>query len=257
MLVSNQEKPMEELLLRDKLPRHIAIIMDGNGRWARSRGLKRITGHEKGIETARKIVEFCRKTEIPVVTLYAFSVENWKRPKHEIQMLMSLLEHYLRTESDDLLKHNIRMVAIGAIDDLPPSVAAEIRKAVEKSEACDGMVLNLALSYGGRGEIIQAVREIVADLQAGRIKEADINETTFSNYLYTRGLPDPDLLIRTSGEMRLSNFLLWQMAYTEIYVTETLWPDFTPDEMIQILINYQNRERRFGQTSEQLLKMVR
>ncbi len=256
MFFSKQKNHMNELD-KEKLPRHVAIIMDGNGRWAQRRNLKRITGHEKGIETAREIVEFCRKVEIPVVTLYAFSVENWKRPRNEIQMLMSMLEHYLRAESDDLLKHGIRMMASGNIDALPNAVAAELRSAIEKSKDCDGMILNLALSYGGRDEIIQAVRRIAADLRENRLKEVDINETTFSNYLYTSGLPDPDLLIRTSGEMRLSNFLLWQMAYTEIYVTETLWPDFTPDEMIQILINYQNRERRFGQTSEQLLKMVK
>jgi undecaprenyl diphosphate synthase len=231
--------------------------MDGNGRWAQRRNLKRITGHERGIKVAREVVEFCRKVEIPVLTLYAFSVENWKRPHNEIQMLMNMLEHYLRAEADDLLQHNIRLVAIGNMDDLPDSVAAELRSAIEKSHECDGMILNLALSYGGRAEIIQAVRGIIGDLRSGQIKEDDLNETTFSQYLYTGGLPDPDLLIRTSGEMRLSNFLLWQMAYTEIYVTETLWPDFTPDEMTQILINYQNRERRFGQTSEQLLKMAK
>jgi undecaprenyl diphosphate synthase len=244
-------------LRKETLPRHVAIIMDGNGRWAQRRNLKRIAGHERGINVAREVVEFCRKVEIPVLTLYAFSVENWKRPHNEIQMLMAMLEHYLRAEADDLLKHNIRLVAIGNMGDLPSSVAGELRNAIEKSQECDGMILNLALSYGGRAEIIRAVREIVADLRSGRIKEDDLNETTFSHYLYTGGLPDPDLLIRTSGEMRLSNFLLWQMAYTEIYVTETLWPDFTPDEMTQILVNYQNRERRFGQTSEQLLKMAK
>ncbi|HOC37722.1 MAG TPA: isoprenyl transferase [Thermodesulfobacteriota bacterium] len=247
---------MEELR-KDKLPQHIAIIMDGNGRWASRRNLKRILGHERGIATARKIVEFCRTVGIPVVTLYAFSVENWKRPKSEIQTLLNLLEHYLRTESDDLLKHNIRLVVIGNMSDLPPSVAHELNDAIEKSRACDGMILNLALSYGGRGEIVQAVRSIVADVSEGRLRLENVNETTFSQYLYTRGLPDPDLLIRTSGEMRLSNFLLWQMAYTEIYVTDTLWPDFSPEEMTRILLNYQTRERRFGQTSEQLLQIVK
>lgn len=244
-------------LKKEKLPQHIAIIMDGNGRWARRRNLKRILGHEKGIEAARTIVEFCRKVEIPVVTLYAFSIENWKRPRNEIQMLMSLLEHYLHTESDALLKHNIRLVSIGNMDDLPSSVALELHSAMERSKHCDGMILNLALSYGGRGEIIQAVRRIIADVRQGRLSEESIDEATFSQYLYTQGLPDPDLLIRTSGEMRLSNFLLWQVAYTEIYVTETLWPDFTPEELVTILINYQNRERRFGQTSEQLIHVVK
>ena len=256
MLVSNEEKHMDGLN-KEKLPRHVAIIMDGNGRWAQKRNLERITGHEKGIETAREIVEFCRKVEIPVVTLYAFSVENWKRPQNEIRMLMSMLEHYLRAEADDLLKHGIRMMSSGNMDDLPDSTAAELRSAIEKSKDCDGMVLNLALSYGGRDEIIQAVHKIIRDVREGKLEEKALDEATFSNYLYTSGLPDPDLLIRTSGEMRLSNFLLWQMAYTEIYVTETLWPDFSSNEMIEILINYQNRERRFGQTSEQILKMVK
>ena len=172
-------------------------------------------------------------------------------------MLMSMLEHYLRAEADDLLNHGIRMMSSGNMDDLPDSTAAELRNAIERSKDCDGMILNLALSYGGRDEIIQAVRKIVRDVQQGRLEESAINELKFSDYLYTSGLPDPDLLIRTSGEMRLSNFLLWQMAYTEIYVTKTLWPDFSSDEMIEILINYQNRERRFGQTSDQILKMVK
>jgi len=244
-------------LVKEKLPRHVAIIMDGNGRWAKQKNLKRITGHERGIETARKMVEFCRSVKIPVLTLYAFSMENWKRPQHEIEMLMSMLEHYLRSESDDLLEHNIRLEAIGNVNILPAGVAGELRTAMQKSRGCDGMVLNLALSYGGRDEILYAVRGVIADIRKGLIAEEDLDEKTFSQYLYTRGLPDPDLLIRTSGEMRVSNFLLWQLAYTEIYVTETLWPDFTPEEMTQILINYQNRERRFGQTSEQLLKMVK
>jgi len=243
-------------LIREKLPHHIAIIMDGNGRWAKKRNLERIIGHQNGIESAKEIVRFCREVGIKILTLYAFSIENWRRPKKEIQALMNLLKIYLQRESDELLKNNIRLMVIGNIKDLPVPVVKVLKEVMDKSKSCDGMILNLALSYGGRGEIIQAIRRIIEEVRQSTLTEEDITEDTFSNYLFTRGLPDPDLLIRTSGEMRLSNFLLWQMAYTEIYVTEILWPDFKREDMVRALVDYQNRERRFGLTSEQLIKMV-
>ncbi|MCX8012343.1 MAG: isoprenyl transferase [Desulfobacterota bacterium] len=242
---------MLEQLDKGKLPRHIAIIMDGNGRWAKKRNLERIVGHKKGIESAREIVKFCHEIGIRVLTLYVFSIENWKRPKKEVEALMNLLRRYIQKESKELLKNNIRLQAIGNIEDMPPSVTQVLNQAIEKTKNCTGMIVNLALSYGGRDEIIRAIQHIVKDIKEGNLTE-EITEEVFSRYLSTRDLPDPDLLIRTSGEMRLSNFLLWQMAYTEIYVTEILWPDFKREDMIRALINYQSRERRFGLTSEQL-----
>ena len=244
-------------LIKEKLPHHIAIIMDGNGRWAKKRNLERIIGHQKGIESAREIAQLCREVGIRILTLYAFSVENWSRPKKEIEALMDLLKKYLKIELEELLKNDIRLMAIGNIQELPSPVASVLKEVIKKTKGCNGMILNLALSYGGRNEIIQAVRRIVKEVKQGRLKEAEITEPTFSKYLFTKGLPDPDLLIRTSGEMRLSNFLLWQMAYTEIYVSEILWPDFKREDMIRALINYQNRERRFGLTSEQLIGAIK
>ena len=243
---------MIDNLDKEKLPQHIAIIMDGNGRWAKKRNLERIVGHQKGLESAREIVKFCKEAEIKALTLYAFSIENWRRPKKEVQALMNFLKKYILKESKELLKNNIRLNAIGNIEDMPPSVVRILNEAVEKTKRCNGMIVNLALSYGGRDEIIQAIKKIVKEVKQGRLKEDDITEEIFSNYLFTKDLPDPDLLIRTSGEMRLSNFLLWQMAYTEIYVTEILWPDFKREDMIRALTNYQSRERRFGRISEQL-----
>ena len=239
-------------LIKKKLPRHIAIIMDGNGRWAQKSNLERIVGHQKGIESVREIVRFCREVDIKVLTLYAFSKENWKRPKKEIRALMTLLKKYLRIESDELLKNSIRLTTIGNSGDLPPAVSGVLHEVMEETKDCNGMILNLALSYGGRDEILQAIRRIVQDVKREALPESGITESVFSQYLFTRELPDPDLLIRTSGEMRLSNFLLWQMAYTEIYVSGILWPDFKREDMLRALIDYQNRERRFGLTSEQL-----
>jgi len=239
-------------LIKEKLPQHIAIIMDGNGRWAKKRNLERIVGHHKAIESVREIVRFCREVGIKVLTLYAFSVENWKRPRTEIRALMNLLKKYLRIESDELRKNNIRLTTIGNSRDLPAAVSGVLQEVMEETKDCNGMILNLALSYGGRDEILQAIRGIVQDVKREALQESGITESVFSQYLFTHGLPDPDLLIRTSGEMRLSNFLLWQMAYTEIYVSEILWPDFKREDMLRALIDYQNRERRFGLTSEQL-----
>jgi undecaprenyl diphosphate synthase len=239
-------------LIKDKLPQHIAIIMDGNGRWAENRSLNRIAGHRKGIEVAKEIIRGCREIGIRVLTLYAFSTENWKRPRREIRALMTLLRNFLRAEGKELIKNNIRLNAIGTIDELPKEVAEFLRDLMKKTEKNDGMVLNAALSYSGRSEIIMAIKKITKDILEGKIAPHQINEEVFSHYLFTSGLPDPDLLIRTSGELRISNFLLWQMAYTELYVTNVLWPDFTRKHLIDAIRDYQKRERRFGLTPHQL-----
>jgi len=242
---------MEEIDQK-KIPRHIAIIMDGNGRWAKKKALNRIKGHLKGVDSVREVITACRELGIKILTLYAFSVENWKRPKEEVVALMGLLKEYLIKERTEMVKNNIRLCAIGRIEDLPPVVQATLRETIQKTEHCDGMVLNLALSYGGRSEILHAVQEILREVQQGKIRPEEINFQRFSQALWTRGIPDPDLLIRTSGEFRISNFLLWQIAYTELYVTETLWPDFDRNELIRAIADYQVRERRFGMTSEQV-----
>jgi undecaprenyl diphosphate synthase len=237
---------------KEKLPRHIAIIMDGNGRWARNKSLSRISGHIKGVDAVREIVTACRELGIKVLTLYAFSIENWRRPEDEVIALMELLKEYLIKEAEEMVQNNIRLNAIGRIEDLSLDVQNTLQEAMEKTERCDGMILNLALSYGGRSEILHAVHGILSDFQRGKIKPEEITMQRFSQYLWTRGIPDPDLLIRTSGEFRISNFLLWQIAYTELYVTETLWPDFDREELLKAIADYQSRERRFGLTSEQL-----
>ncbi|MFQ6079380.1 MAG: isoprenyl transferase [Thermodesulfobacteriota bacterium] len=241
-----------EGLVKEKLPRHLAIIMDGNGRWARQKSLTRIEGHIKGIEAVRTVATTCRELGIDFLTLYAFSIENWRRPENEVSALMDLLQEFLKGELDEMLENNIRLRAIGDIDSLPRDAHETLVDTVRKTAHCDGMVLTLALSYGGRDEIIRAFRSLVADIRNKKILPEQISEEILSNYLSTRDIPDPDLLIRTSGEYRISNFLLWQMAYTEIYVTETLWPDFGKEDLIKALLNYQSRERRFGLTSEQL-----
>ena len=243
---------MMEEIDQEKLPGHIAIIMDGNGRWAKKKNLHRISGHIKGIDAVREIVTACRELGIKVLTLYAFSIENWKRPREEVTALMGLLKEYLIKEGKEMVKNNIRLSAIGRTEDLPLDVQNTLKETIKKTEACSGMVLNLALSYGGRSEILHAVQSIIADSQKGKIKPEEINPQCFSQYLWTHGIPDPDLLIRTSGEFRISNFLLWQIAYTELYVTETLWPDFDRKELIKAIADYQSRERRFGLISEQL-----
>ncbi|HUT85010.1 MAG TPA: isoprenyl transferase [Thermodesulfobacteriota bacterium] len=241
-----------EKLLKDKLPKHIAIIMDGNGRWAKKRSFDRIRGHQEGIESARAVVKCCRELGIQVLTLYAFSLENWSRPAIEIKALMELLKRYLKSELSELIKNNIRLNVIGDTHILPEDVWKMVSEAVQKTAANKGMILNIALSYSGRNEIVQAVRKISRDLQDGKITSDQISEDTFEQYLFTAGLPDPDLLIRTSGEYRISNFLLWQIAYTELYVTDVLWPDFRKDNLILALLDFQKRERRFGLTHEQI-----
>jgi undecaprenyl diphosphate synthase len=237
---------------REKLPRHIAIIMDGNGRWAKKKLLNRISGHVKGVNAVREVVTGCRELGIKVLTLYAFSIENWRRPAEEVRALMELLKEYLQKECPEMVQNNIRLNAIGRIEDLPQDVQTILRETKKRTEHCDGMTLNLALSYGGRSEILHAVQGIVSDLQKGKIKPEEMTVQRFSQYLWTHGIPDPDLLIRTSGEFRISNFLLWQIAYTELYVTDTLWPDFDRKELLRAIADYQSRERRFGLTSEQL-----
>jgi len=220
--------------------------MDGNGRWAKKRLLSRIKGHEKGSEAVRTIVRACREIRIPNLTLYAFSTENWQRPQFEIVALMTLLKKFLESEQKEMVDNNIRLNAIGQTERLPKNVQQALHKAMTVTRKNDGMLLNLALSYGGRAEIVKMVKEIAIKVKDGNIEPDSITPELISEHLYTSEIPDPDLLIRTGGEMRISNFLLWQIAYTEIYVTDTLWPDFGKDEFVRILIDYQHRKRRFG-----------
>jgi undecaprenyl diphosphate synthase len=236
----------EEALARqvdfDRLPVHVAVIMDGNGRWAAQRHLPRVEGHRAGIESVREVVEGSARIGIRVLTLYAFSVENWKRPVTEVSTLMALLKRYLRLELNTLLRNNIRFHVIGREDELAPDIRSELSKAREKTAGNSGMLFNIALNYGGRAEIVEAVKRL---MQSGVSPEA-IDEQRFGDFLYTAGQPDPDLLIRTSGEMRISNFLLWQIAYSEIWVTDTLWPDFRKRHLLDAILAYQKRDRRYG-----------
>ena len=236
------------------LPRHVAIIMDGNGRWAQARGLPRASGHEAGAESVRTVVRECRKRGVEALTLYSFSTENWKRPPEEISALMTLLKRYVLQERAELMEQGIRVRVIGQMSRLPLFVRKPLGVLCRDSESNRGMVLNLALSYGSRAEMVHAIRQIAHEAVAGRIEPDAISEHTISNRLYTAGLPDPDLLIRTSGELRLSNFLLWQLAYTEIYVTDTHWPDFREDHLESAFAAFGNRRRRFGKTDAQLTK---
>lgn len=236
----------------NNLPQHIAIIMDGNGRWAEKHAIGRIRGHRKGAQAVRTVVRTCREIGIKYLTLFAFSSENWERPAKEVQALMFLLEDYLTKELAELQKQCIRLTTIGDIERLNPSVKEKLLDVKEKTLKNDKMVLNLALSYGAKDEIMCAVKKIVEDSRTGKIDIEKLNKETFNHYLYTSGMPDPDLLIRTSGECRISNFLLWQLAYTELYFTKVLWPDFTKDDLFKAIASYQRRERRFGLTSEQL-----
>jgi len=241
---------VESLLTQGKLPRHIVVIMDGNGRWANRKGFDRISGHKEGMKSVKSVVKASRELGIKAVTLYAFSAQNWNRPKSEVEALMELLKEYLIKEGNRLVEKEIKLNAIGRLWELPSDVYEVLVQAMEKTKLCKEMTLTLALSYGGREEIIDAIKKIISD----GISPEDLDEDSFSKFLYTSNLPEPDLLIRTSGEIRLSNFLLWQLAYTEIYVTKTLWPDFKKKHLIRALINYQNRERRFGLTSDQIRK---
>jgi undecaprenyl diphosphate synthase len=231
---------------KERLPRHIAIIMDGNGRWAKKRGKPRIFGHKAGAESVKAIIDTCARLGIDAVTLYAFSTENWKRPKSEVSGLMSMLKRVLRRELDEVSAHNIRFQAIGNIAGLAPDVQAELAYATEKTAANTGMVMCVALNYGGRAEIVEAAKRAAMEIIGRGDSPELLNESDIERNLYTQGLPDVDLMIRTSGEMRISNFLLWQLAYSEIYVTPTLFPDFRRSEIFQAIIEYQKRDRRFG-----------
>jgi undecaprenyl diphosphate synthase len=241
--------PEEQLLEQidfTRLPRHIAIIMDGNGRWARMRSLPRVAGHRAGIAAVRDVVETSARLGCQVLTLYAFSVENWKRPRREVDTLMGLLREYLKKELDTLQNNNIAFNVIGRMDELAPTIQRELQEGMAATRDNTGLLFNIALSYGGRAEIVDAVNRILADRCRPGAAPVTVDEAMFSRYLYTAGQPDPDLLIRTSGELRISNFLLWQIAYAEIWVTETLWPDFRRGELLQAIVDYQKRERRYG-----------
>jgi undecaprenyl diphosphate synthase len=236
----------------NNLPRHIAVIMDGNGRWAKRKGALRIFGHRNAVEAVRDITEGCGELGIKYLTLYAFSTENWGRPKAEIDGLMELLVNTLKQEIKRLTENQVRLITIGDTSHLPRDCQKNLEWAIDQTKNNSGLTLVLALSYSGRWEIIKAVKTLAKEVQDGKVKIEDINESLFANYLQTSNIPDPELLIRTSGEMRLSNFLLWQIAYTELYITPTLWPDFRKDHLYEAIWSYQQRERRFGKTSEQL-----
>ncbi|HEY4654006.1 MAG TPA: isoprenyl transferase [Cyclobacteriaceae bacterium] len=242
----------KELIDRTNLPRHIAVIMDGNGRWAKRKGAMRIFGHKNAVQAVRDVTEACGELGIGYLTLYAFSTENWSRPKEEVEGLMELLVKTLKQEIDRLMENQVRLTTIGELSDLPGDCQKNLEWAVNHTRDNTGLTLNIALSYSGRWEILQAVKGLIRDVKKGRIDEKDITDRVFENYLQTSGIPDPELLIRTSGELRVSNFLLWQIAYTELYITPTLWPDFRKEHLFEAVWSYQQRERRFGKTSEQL-----
>ena len=238
---------------KKNLPAHVAIIMDGNGRWAKKRHLARVKGHEQGSKVVKRIVETASNLGINVLSLYAFSKENWNRPREEVDALMQLLHRYLLVESDNLIKNGVRLSIIGDLKSLSPTLRELIADVRIRSKNNTGTKVVIALSYSGRYEIVEAVKAVINDVQKKKIAVDDINEEVFAGYLFTKGLPDPDLLIRTSAEKRISNFMLWQIAYTELYITKTLWPDFTKEEFLKSIISFQKRERRFGMTGDQLI----
>jgi len=242
------KRKTETHLDKSKIPQHIVIIMDGNGRWAKRKGTDRISGHKEGMKSVKAVVKAASELKIKFITLFAFSAQNWQRPKVEVDALMELLKEYLRKEGKKLAENDIKLNAIGRLSELPGDVYNVLTETINITRHCKSLTLTLALSYGGREEIVDAIREIISN---GNISPHGIDEISFSKFLYTADLIEPDLLIRTSGELRLSNFLLWQLAYTEIYVTKTLWPDFRKRHLIKAIINYQKRERRFGLTSDQ------
>ena len=241
------DKPMN--IEKEMLPKHLAIIMDGNGRWAKQQGKQRIFGHEKGAKTVREIIQEVSQLGIPYLTLYAFSTENWKRPKLEVEALMHLLSRYLNKE---VQQNHIRLNAIGDLESLPSKVRKELHKAMEQTKGNTSTTVSLALAYGGQQELLQMTQQLARKVQQGLLTPEQITYQEIQKTLYTQEIPPVDLLIRTSGECRISNFLLWQIAYAELYFTDVLWPDFTPEQLHKALLNYQNRERRFGKTSEQL-----
>lgn len=228
------------------VPGHVALIMDGNGRWARQRGLPRIAGHRAGAKSVQEVIKGAKESGVKILTLYTFSTENWKRPKHEVQALFKLLENYIDTQADTLSKNNIKLSVIGKLEGLPDNVRNKLKAIMEKTKDNTALILNLALNYGARTEIVDAVRAIVNDCASKRLRPEEIDEKNFSSYLYTKDLPDPDLLIRTSGEMRLSNFLLWQLSYSELYISKKLWPDFKRSDFLKAVKEYQSRQRRYG-----------
>nr|WP_277677324.1 isoprenyl transferase [Desulfobulbus propionicus] len=234
------------------IPRHVAIIMDGNGRWAEERHRPRLYGHKAGVESVRAVVETARSIGLEVLTLYAFSTENWNRPSTEVNGLMGLLKSYLQAELRTMLSNDIRLHCLGQQDRLPSDVRAILQQTIDETRCCQGMILNLALSYGGRSEIVGAARELARQCQQGRLDWQDISESTLGEYLFTAGQSDPDLLIRTGGEHRLSNFLLWQASYAELYFTEVKWPDFRKEQFLEAIQTFQHRQRRFGKTGAQL-----
>lgn len=242
----------KEQILQDRIPRHIAIIMDGNGRWAKRQGMARMFGHRQGVETVHRITEAAAELGIEYLTLYAFSTENWNRPKEEVDALMALLVDTIAKETPTLMKNNIRLQTIGDISRLPQATHDKFVACIEQTNQNTGLTLVIALSYSARWELIQAARHIAQAVQHNKMLVEDINEETISAHLTTRDMPDPDLLIRTSGELRISNFLLWQLAYAELYFTDCLWPEFTEEEFYHAIVDYQHRERRFGKTSEQV-----
>lgn len=251
--IANDDKIVqEEILNSGKIPRHIAIIMDGNGRWAVQRNLSRTAGHREGIESVRDIVKASSQLGVKYLTLYAFSIENWKRPVTEVRVLMGLLEHFLKVELEELHHNNVRVKAIGKLNSLPKSVQKLLRRAIEVTAENTGLTLTLALSYSGRWDILRAVQIIAFDVKRGKLSPEDLTSEKFASYLQTKDLPDPDLLIRTSGEMRLSNFLLWELAYSEIFVTKKFWPEFRRQDLYEAISDYIKRERRFGKTSAQV-----
>jgi undecaprenyl diphosphate synthase len=244
---------MDESLLQPELtPRHVAIIMDGNGRWAERRGISRVQGHRAGLESCREVVRSANDLGIDYLTLYAFSIENWNRPKDEVRELMNLLETYLDKEIEEVMSNGIRVLAVGRSERLPPSVRTRVEAAVERTRNNREMTMIFALSYSGRAEIVDAARKLARDVEDGKVDPDRIDEKVFTSYLYAPDVPDPDLLIRTGAELRVSNFLLWQIAYTEIYTTSVMWPDFRKQHLVEAVLDYQQRERRFGKTSAQV-----
>lgn len=256
-MISSEKKDkviQEKLKQSGEIPKHIAIIMDGNGRWAKNLGYSRVFGHKEGVNSVRDIVEACGQLGVMFLTLYTFSTENWKRPRSEVTVLMKLLIKGLRDEADRLHKNNIKLIATGNLDKLPDRVHEELNDAMKKTRDNKKMTLNLALSYSGRWDIINAVKNLFNDCKNGKINQDDIDDKLFSDYLVTKDIPDPDLMIRTGGEYRISNFLLWQLAYTEIYIDNIFWPQFRRESLYKAIEVYQSRERRFGMVSEQLKK---
>jgi undecaprenyl diphosphate synthase len=245
---------LREEVNTQKLPVHVAIIMDGNGRWARQRGHERNFGHEQGVKAVREVIECAAEMGLKYLTLYTFSTENWNRPDDEISALMSIMVQSLNNETETLIRNNVRLLAIGDLDRLAGDVRKRLNETIELTSTAKGLTLVVALSYSSRWEILEAARKLAMDVTNGRIVPSQIDESAFEKYLTTSGIPDPELMIRTSGELRISNFLLWQLAYTELYFTDLLWPDFGKEDFYKAIIDYQKRERRFGKTSEQVLE---